>query len=139
MIRVVTGSFAVAVLGAVTVAGAQKNSSQPVQQLNRAPDTTLSGCLKAGSTPGTFVLEQGTVVKQGSNAAVQPANRPTGTAGTAKRTYTLVGTVPPGIDLLKHLNHQVEVVGPVSEPAPGEKKAPKINMYKFKQVTSTCP
>lgn len=49
--------------------------------------------LKAGSTPGAFVLEG--KVKEVANGAVQPASRPTGTAGTAKRTYTLVGLVPP--------------------------------------------
>ena len=137
MIRVISGSLAVAVLGAVTVVGAQ-SSAQPVQQLTRKPATTVSGCLKAGSTPGTFVLEEGTVVKQESNAAVQPASRPTGTAGTAKGTYRLVGIVPPGVDLSKLLNHKVEVVGPVTEPAPNETRPPNINMHTFKDVASTC-
>lgn len=128
MIRVITGGFVVAVLGAVTVVGAQ-SSAQPGQQIARQPETTLSGCLKAGSAPSTFVLEEGAVVKQESNAA---------STGTAKRTYRLIGMVPPGVDLSRHLNHKVEVVGTITEPAPNETRSPSINMFKFQEVASAC-
>jgi hypothetical protein len=101
------------------------------------PETTLSGCLKPGSTPNTFVLE-GAVVKQAPTAAVQTASRSTDTSGAAKRSYALTGMVPPGVNLSTHANQEVEVVGVVFEPPSGEKKDPKMNMRTFKQIAPTC-
>ncbi len=133
MLRIITGSLAVAVLGAVAIVGAQ-SSSRNAQQTSSVPETTLSGCLKPGPAPNTYILEAAQA-KQDTSAAGQ---RPVGTSGAVKRTYTLTGQVPPGVKLSEHANQKVEIVGVVVGPAPGEKQDPKMNMRLFKQVAARC-
>jgi hypothetical protein len=111
---------------------------------------TLTGCLQAGTTPGTFTLTNATTSQRAS--ADKPTEPPTatpteeavGTSGKAK-TYDL--TAKTGVDLSAHVGHKVEVT---TEPAAAKgaesstttemkTATPKLTVSAIKHVSPTCP
>jgi len=116
----------------------------------KANQTTISGCLKPGTSAGSFIL---------TNAGM-PAAAPGGTASAAQGTtgsaksYAVVAK--PGTDLTKHVNHKIEVTGTVSASnnasKPSTASAPAtssvgaaaqptetFNVDSFKMVATACP
>lgn len=89
---------------------------------------TVVGCLRTGERAGTFVVADATVTKG------VPGTKPASQSGTAKATYTLRGQIPPGMNLTKHVDHKVEIVGATAV----EDKVQIVNMYMFKEVAATC-
>lgn len=130
MTRVLVAGFAVVFLCTV-VSGAQARNQSSSEQ-TRTQTQTVLGCLKTAATPGTFELANATEVK--------PAGSPTGTSGAAaasKKTYAIVGIIPPGVNLSQHVNHKVELAGVPVDPALAG-NTPKFNMHSFKMVAATC-
>src|SRR5262245_13480887 len=113
-----------------------------------AGSTTLTGCLKAGAEPDSFVLTN--ISAAGSEAAQKSAP---GELAKADVSYKL--TADSSIKLKDHVGHKVEVTGtiggggkgltaapPASTEKPGER--PKAEMANFKvtnikHVSPSCP
>lgn len=133
MTRLLTGSFAAAVLCAGAIVGAQ--TRPPAAP--KAPNTydpsktdTVVGCLRPGTMTGTFVVADAIAMK-GAPGTVTPV----GTSGAPKKTYTIRGIIPPGTDLNKLVNHKVEVAGTIGE---SDDKTPNVNMHTFKSIAAKC-
>ena len=134
MLRYLTSTVtACAIAGTITLFAQEPAPSQPqaqqppsqpqAQQAPAAPSSTLTGCVQeAKTTDGgkAFVL---------NNAE----------GGTAKM-YLLIGQT--SADLSSHVNHKVEVMGPVQEPKPasaadeGAKANPNVVRPPIVQVAS---
>jgi hypothetical protein len=110
--------------------------------------TTLTGCLKAGTEPDTFILTN--VSAGGSEAAQKSAP---GELAKADVSYKL--TADSSIKLKDHVGHKVEVTGtpggkgftatpPASTEKPGERSPAKAEMANFKvtnikHISPSCP
>jgi hypothetical protein len=170
MVRSLT--FVIATFGAAAVlaaqtpypapAGAQPAAQQPAPQ-TPSPSTsastsasankvTWSGCLKPGTTAGTWTLESAEM--PASASAASPAATAVGTSGAtaSKRTFNL--TPKASDNLTPHANHKIEVTGTVtaasSTPSAGAagavdtssaSTAPRqtLAVESFKMVSATCP
>jgi hypothetical protein len=113
-------------------------TTKPEQQGAAARQVTYTGCLKPGTTPGTFVLESAELATAStasgaqagqsqagqSQAGQSQAGQSTagqsnvGTAGATKTTLNL-NTTKAGTDLKPHTNHRIQVVGTVAAAKPG--------------------
>ena len=117
----------------------------------KANQTTVSGCLKPGTTAGSFVLTNAVTPAVAGGASAAPA--PQGTTGSTK-SYAIVAK--PETDLSKHVNHKIEVTGtvtaPNSAPKPSTATSPEaasagaaahqtetLNVESFKMVAMACP
>ena len=111
----------------------------------QAKQTTITGCLKPGTSADAYILTNAGMAAPASGAA--PA--PQGTTGSTK-SYAVMAK--PGTDLSKHVNHKIEVTGTVSAsksstaPAaatpsvgPGVQPAETFNVESFKMVAMACP
>lgn len=85
---------------------------QTAKQNEKAKTTTLTGCVAAGTEPGTFTL---TNVTREAAAAMKSA--PAGTSGTAKPMADSVMLMGTKVDLSKHVGHKVSVTGTPSDHA----------------------
>jgi hypothetical protein len=139
-----TGACVAAFAAVALTASAQSPAPQtPPPQPTPAPsasvkldkDVTLTGCIKAGTAPGSFELSN---IKKG--AATEPS-----LAKDAK----IALSAGAGADLASHVGHTVEVTGtwaaaaaaaPPSATAPaGEAKAGKaLTVSNVKMVSATC-
>ena len=162
-------SLPTAVLAATVLVGAQATSQQPPPDRPttttpqpsaqpsepratspaeaKAKQTTMSGCLKPGTSADTYLLTNAGM----SSAAGSAAPTAQGTTGSTK-SYAV--TVKPGTDISKHVNHKIEVTGTVSPstsaststaPASGTPSAgtaqptETFNVESFKMVAMACP
>jgi hypothetical protein len=100
------------------------------------PTVTYAGCLKPGATALLYVLSDATEVaaKPGASAS-QPA---TAAAAATKPTFRVTGMMPPGVELVKHVNHRVEIEGWVFDAPAGEQNK-LLNVKAFKHISPTCP
>src|SRR4051812_8584140 len=92
-----------------TPAGQQTTPSAD-RQTTSAAKVTYVGCVKPGTTPGTFILDSAEVSPTAT--AASPAGQPAsavGTSGNMKTTLNL--TTKAGTDLTGHANHKMEFVG----------------------------
>lgn len=83
---------------------------QTAKQNEKAKTTTLTGCVAAGTEPGTFTLTN--VTREGA-AATKGALA--GTSGTAKPMSDSVMLMGTKVDLTKHVGHKVSVTGTPSD------------------------
>ncbi|HET7157763.1 MAG TPA: hypothetical protein VFI62_02135 [Burkholderiales bacterium] len=105
-----------------------------------ANKATYTGCLKPGTTAGTWILESAEVA---AKAGAAPSA--VGTSGASKTTFTLEPAAT--VNLTPHANHKVEVVGIVSpakagaDASPAGAQAPKqqFSVESLKMVSATCP
>ena len=112
-----------AVVGAVVVLGAQTPTRGNVPVVAPTPDPpaqTVAGCLRQ-TDPGKFVLAEAAEVKAGQTDA-----------SGSKRSYTVVGMIPPTVKLSQHVNHKVEISGTIAE-------GTKLDVRALKMVSATCP
>jgi hypothetical protein len=117
-------------------APAQQPSAPAPEKSTAANKATYTGCLKPGTTPGSWILE--------SAESAAAASAPVGTSGAMKTTLSL--SAKPGTDLKPHANHKIEVVGtvapakPSSDPAAAP-SAPRqeLTVESLKMVAATCP
>jgi hypothetical protein len=136
MKKVITGTFAAA-LFAVGVSAQTPAASQP-QDTKDAPKTaTVTGCLKAGDTPDSFMLSD---LKWKDEKAVGTAGTPA-TPPISATSLKLVGS-----KLSDHVGHTVEVTGTIAAKAdkaadPAARPAaaqPSLNVSNIKMIAATC-
>lgn len=143
-------TVATVILGAAAILGAQapgqqppadRPTNQPTVEGNKA---TISGCLKPGASPGSFILSNAVTVPVAPGGGAAPA---TGTTGSTK-SYNIVAKSAE--DISKHLNHKIEVTGALSKSqppsaAPGaappaaDQPAETVTVRSFKMVAMACP
>lgn len=111
---------------------------------SKANQVMVSGCLKPGTSAGSFILTNSGPAAAGSSSP--PAAQ--GTTGSTK-SYTIVAK--PGEDLSKHMNHKIEVTGTVSASKPSNVPPPEtpsvaapqpsetLTVQSFKMVAVACP
>jgi hypothetical protein len=98
-----------------------------------ASKVTYIGCVKPGTAPETWILENAEVARPGQTT--------TATSGGPKLTFNLATKV--GTDLKPHADHKIEVVGTVAPAKPGaasDKPArQEITVESVKMVSTSCP
>jgi hypothetical protein len=122
--------------GTAGTAGTTAPEPQAGTQRGGGP-RTVTGCLRAGDTAGSFMLTDVTMQGAGGGAAGTTAGATTGgtTAGTATGGTTGTGTAATGgqsrppmsinltpdasVDLKAHVGHKVEVTGTMAGGRPG--------------------
>jgi hypothetical protein len=120
----------------------QPATQQPPAQQPAAPipeksvavsKVTYTGCVKPGTAPETWILENAEVAR--------PGQTPTATSGATKTTFNLTTKV--GTDLTPHANHKIEVVGTVAPAKPGavsgQPARQEFAVESIKMVSATCP
>ena len=153
MVRVFTGTFAAAMLGAVTFVGAQQPAApqappKPAEQSAKPPSDaktmTITGCVRPGAAADSFVLaESSAAAAPAPGDKAEPGAKPAGTTGATK-SYALVAK--PSDDLSKHVNHRIEVTGTVSAAPPASSASPAaatqpkeaLNVQSIKMVAANC-
>ena len=147
MKKVITGTFAaalfaVAVSAQTPAAGQPPGAGQPPQDTKDAPKAaTVTGCLKAGDTPDSFMLSD--LKWKDDKAAVGTAGSTTPAAPpVSASSLKLVGS-----KLSDHVGHTVEVTGTIAakadkaaDPAarPAAAAAPSLNVSNIKMIAATC-
>lgn len=143
----------------------QTPSTAPMSQADRGSGSvTVTGCLRAGDAPNSFVLENIKADKAGTMASTAKPGEPsaTGTSGTmANKALEGVEKVdltgsPSGVTLSSHVGHTVKLTGMLSpkteaspsasaRPAePGQSsaasasKTPSLNVSALSMVSATC-
>ena len=91
---------------------------QTAKQNEKTKTTTLTGCVAAGTEPGTFTL---TNVTREAGATTKSA--PAGTSGTAKPMADSVMLMGNKVDFSKHVGHKVSVTGTPSDHGQGRDHA----------------
>jgi hypothetical protein len=131
-------------------AGAQSNA-QTNDQSKSDKTVTLTGCLMAGTGPGTYILQNATMQQSATRQKGKGSKAP-GEMARAESSYLLV---PQGakLDLQSHVGHKVSVTGKIEGPGSGSNQSsssqssqaqPESNMARFdvsslKHVSNTCP
>ena len=137
MTRRLAASFAMAALSTALLR-AQAPAKPASAVIEPVKTQTVTGCLKtSAATPGRYELTDAT---EATIVDGKAESKPKGTTGSAaaKKTYGVVGIVPPGVDLSKHVSHKVELSGAVVDPAlVGD--ALKFDMHSLKMIAATCP
>jgi len=131
-------------LAAQTPAGQPPAGQPPAAQ--KDDKVTVTGCLKAGDQPNTFML---------SNAKPDDRGGATGTAGTAgspsiPSSIKLSGS-PVGGKLDEHVGHTIQVTGKLERESPSgappsgtagtagsRPSGPTLNVDSVKMVSATC-
>jgi hypothetical protein len=105
---------------------------------------TYTGCVKPGTTAGSWILENAEVQRAGGASAPSAV----GTSGASKMTLNLEPAAT--VNLTPHANHKVEVVGTAS-PAKAGADTPsasaegagatrqQFSVESLKMVSATCP
>ncbi len=116
------------VAGVVTLAAAQQQQTPPPPPA--PPEVSLIGCLVQGSQPGVFLLEH-----------ARPA---TGTTQDTGGRYLVVADSK-DVDLLSHVNREVQLTGqqigpvpPPEKPVP-ERDLPTLRARALTLVANSCP
>ena len=160
MKRTFIGTCAAAALGLALTASAQQppqpQPSQPTppaqapaaaaEHSERA--TKLSGCLKAGMTPGSFELATGKKDKMAppaDAAGAAPASQAPAQDAMAKATsHNVKLTAGAGVELAAHVNHQVELAGSWQQAmasaagADAAKSGKTFTVTSVKMISATC-
>ena len=105
--------------GGQTAQGKTGTSSVEYMQKFAVPTQIVRGCLKPPATGSLYSLTDAVEVKAGTESG-------------PKKTYTILGMVPPNVKLKDHVNHKVELSGTMNEGG-------KFDMADFKMVSTTCP
>jgi hypothetical protein len=109
----------------------EKPAAPPAAKESAAGKVTYSGCVKPGSAPDSWILENAELSK--------PGGGPSATSGASKMTLAL--NAKSGTDLKPHANHKVELVGTIAPAKAGGGDAPKqeLTVDSLKMVSTTCP
>jgi hypothetical protein len=115
---------------------AAQEPARPSESSTAASKVTYTGCVKPGTTPGTWILESAEV-------AAKPGAAP-GAVGTSGAKTTLSLQPASSVNLTPHADHKVEVVGIVSPAKAGADAAPgapkqQFSVESLKMVSATCP
>lgn len=123
----------ISALAVCVLAGAASTGAQQQQQQTPPPperqEITVSGCLAQGSMPSVFILEN--------------AKSPTGTTQETSARYVVVAESKT-VDLLKHVNNEVQLKGapegviPPPEKQRDEKSLPRLRASALMLISNTC-
>jgi hypothetical protein len=104
----------------------------PAAKESAAGKVTYSGCVKPGSAPDSWILENAELSKPGGEPSVAKS-------GASKMTLAL--NAKSGTDLKPHANHKVEIMGTIAPAKAGGGDAPKqeLTVDSLKMVSTTCP
>ena len=119
----------ISALAVCLIAGASAGAQQQQQQTPPPPDPAFEGCLAKSTTEGVFLLTNaravsGTIVGTGLRFRVMPDNK--------------------GIELLPHVNHVVQITGPVEGTMPPagkqvpEPELPQIRAKGLSMISNEC-
>ena len=110
MKKVITGTFAAALFAVGVSAQTPAAGQPPAQDAKDAPKTaTVTGCLKAGDTPDSFMLSD---LKWKDDKAVGTAGSAPAAPPVSATSLKLVGS-----KLSDHVGHTVEVTGTIAAKA----------------------
>jgi hypothetical protein len=143
-------TLATGILGAAAILGAQAPGQQPpadrpaAQPAVEGNNATISGCLKPGASPGSFILSNAAMASAAPGGSAAPT---IGTTGSTK-SYNVVPKAAE--DLSKHLNHKIEVTGtlapskppssaPAAAPPAADQPTETVTVQTFKMVAMACP
>jgi len=132
---------------ATPAAPAAPTAQQPPADVRptTAAKVTYTGCVKPGTAPDTWILDNADVTPS-VKADAGPGQSTVGTSGTMKATLNL--SAKAGTDLKPHANHKVEVIGTI---APAKLSMPsadapasaavrqELSVESLKMVSTTCP
>lgn len=144
---------------AVGLSAQAPSTSAMAQSDSKSKSVTLTGCLRAGEAPDSFVLAN-TKAADKAAAGASTATSTTGTTGSAttnkdleNATVKLTGS-PAGVTLGDHVGHTVQITGTLAlqpstaaaTPSPAEpgaaasasKPQPSLNITSFSMVSGTC-
>jgi len=138
MKRNVFGVAAAIVLAASAVTMAIQNpppaQSPQAPQMKEQRDSTITGCLTQGSSPTSFVLNN---ARLATDDKTQPG-----------KTYQVVlDTSAKGVDLTKHVGHEISLVGAAEMKAPpvpaagqkiDDKDWPKLTAKTLSMISDRC-
>lgn len=126
----------------------QPSAQQPTRPAETstmaANKVTYTGCIKPGTTTGTWILENAEVAQR-AGAASTPGT--VGTSGTASAKMSFDLDPAATVNLKPHANHKVEVVGILSPARPGAAPTAdghaaarqQFSVESLKMVSGTCP
>lgn len=162
MKRVLTGTCLAAAF-AVGLAAQAPTGQAPSSQAQQSKDdnVTVTGCLKAGDQPGTFVLSNAKWDDKKGATPATPATPPSGAAtGTAGSPAGMADTIKLSASgstkLSEHVGHTIQVTGKIDSSRPsttgtsgtgagagaGASSASRpqqtLNVDSVKMVSSTC-
>ena len=129
---IVASVFATALVAAQGAGAQQPPAQNPPAQAQKAPETTITGCVIQGSSPTVFILE---------TARLNPQDR-----NEKAKTYVLVAGTE-DLNLKNHLNHEVRVTGMAESKTPptppagqkvAEKDLPKLTAKSVTMVADRC-
>jgi hypothetical protein len=157
MKRVLAGTFMAATFAVGLAAQTPQNPpstppSQPPMQEAResaSKNVTVTGCLKAGENPDSFMLSELKFGKASDKAVGTSGAAP---AAIASATSLKLTGSPSGTKLSEHVGHTIEVTGTVAEKsasapsAPADPAArpssasatPALEVRSVKMVSATC-
>lgn len=132
----------------------QQPATPPSESSMKASTVSYTGCLKPGTTPGTWILDSAELAREmgagSASAPTTPSAGAVGTSGVSKSTFTL-NTKPDAQDLKPHANHKIQVTGTVgaakaaASPSSAAASSAHASANKdfavesFKMVSATCP
>ena len=123
-----------------TGATASQDPSQAGSQRSKGSPVTLSGCLKAGDTAGTFTLTKVKGMPGGTAGTTGETAAGGATAGASSSSAAEVNLTASAsdVDLSKHVGHQIEVTGTIDPDRKVSDDAPDFHAVSMKMVAATC-
>ena len=128
-IAAVTAGLVVSLAACSNPDKSRNQSAQGTRESDMGPSVTLTGCLTPGTSPDEFVLSNVRDVNDTQPAPMTPVS------------YVVVAASK-DVDLMKQLNHQVEVKGrsataAAQTPAPNERTETRAELNRPRLVVST--
>jgi hypothetical protein len=96
---------------AAQMPAADQKKAEPAKSDEKS--VTITGCLRAGETPNSYVLANVKKDDASTTAAATPSTPPSaaaGTSGSMASEVKLIGA-PASLDLSKHVGHTVAITG----------------------------
>ena len=145
MRRLFTAVLLTAACASLTAQSTQPPASPSSQEaaIQKTPVLTVSGCLRNGEDPSTFVLSNVKWLDKSDKAATEkpPSVGTSGTdADSSGETLRLVGA-PSGVRMSEHVGHTVEITGTlIDEVAPKpEAKADEVSPKPQAKAEAAAP
>jgi hypothetical protein len=128
MQRILTAAlFSTLVSVALSARAGQTAQSQEAK--DKQPLVTVTGCLRSGEEPSTFVLSNVKWLNKGTAETKPP--EATGTAGkdapSSGATLRIVGS-PSGVRMSEHVGHMVEITGTIIDEAGAQPSRPPAQL-----------
>lgn len=119
-----------------------KPATPPASSASATNKATYTGCVKPGTSAGTWILENAEAAQKAGASAPGTV----GTSGMSKTTFNLEPAS--SVNLTPHANHKVEIVGTLSPAKSGadassaasaQTPRQQFSVESVKMVSATCP